>query len=88
VACFEVSEPVDVPDGMVVREVLAHKYAVFTHHGKLDNLHETYKYIYETWVPGSGLALTSPHFDIELYGDHFMFDSDDSAFDIYVAIEG
>lgn len=86
VASFEVSDTNEVPDGMVIRDVPAYKYAVFTHHGKLDNLQKTYKYIYETWLPQSGLKLVSPHFDMELYDDRFEIDSDKSEFDIYVAI--
>ena len=87
VACYEVSDASDIADNMVAREVPAYKYAVFTHHGKLDNLQETYKYIYETWLPQSGVELVSPHFDMELYDDRFEFDSDASEFDIYVAIK-
>jgi len=87
VACFEVSNTNDIPDGMVIRDVPANKYAVFTHHGKLDTLQETYKYIYETWLPQSGLEMASPHFDMEVYDDRFEFDSDKSEFDIYVAVK-
>ena len=87
VACYEVSDFSDIPEGTVVREVPAHKYAVFTHHGKLDNLQETYKYIYETWLPQADVELVSPHFDMELYDDRFLFDDDASEFDVYIAIK-
>ena len=72
---------------MVIREIPAYKYAVFTHHGKLDTLHDTYKYIYETWFPQSGLELTSPHFDMEVYDNRFKLESDKSEFDIYIAVK-
>ncbi|MCP4140670.1 MAG: MerR family transcriptional regulator [Chloroflexi bacterium] len=87
IACYEVSDASGLADNMVAREVPTYKYAVFTHRGKLDTLQDTYKYIYETWLPQSGLELVSPHFDMELYDDRFAFDSDKSEFDIYVAIE-
>ena len=75
-----------MPAGMVYREVPEYKYAVFTHHGKLDHLGETYEYIYNTWLPQSGLEVHPDKFDMELYDERFIPDSDDSAFDIYVAI--
>ena len=87
VSCYEVSDTSNIPDGMVIREIPAYRYAVFTHHGKLDNLQETYKYIYETWFPQSGLELTSPHFDMEVYDDRFEINSDKSEFDIYIAVK-
>ncbi len=87
IACIEVSDVSDVPVGMVVREIPEYKYAVFTHHGKLDKLHDTYKYIYETGLPQSGLEVHEEKFDMELYNDRFIPDSDESAFDILVAIK-
>jgi predicted transcriptional regulator YdeE/DNA-binding transcriptional MerR regulator len=87
IAAAEVEHDQDIPEGMVYREVPAYKYAVFTHHGKLDKLHETYKYIYETWLPQSNLRLHPDKFDMELYDERFIPDSEESAFDIYVALK-
>jgi predicted transcriptional regulator YdeE/DNA-binding transcriptional MerR regulator len=87
VAALEVANDKEVPDGMVYREIPAYKYVVFTHHGKLDKLGETYKYIYETWLPQSEYKNHPDKFDMEVYTDEFMLGSDDSKFYIYVAIE-
>lgn len=87
VACMEVSEVSNIPEGMVVRHIPGYKYAVFTHHGKLDKLGDTYKYIYETWLPQADVELHPDKFDMELYDNRFLFDSDESAFDILVAIK-
>ena len=87
VAASEVAGDQDMPKGMVYREVPEYKYAIFTHHGKLDKLGETYQYIYDTWLPQSGLVVHPDKFDMEFYDDRFIPDSDDSAFDIYVAIQ-
>jgi predicted transcriptional regulator YdeE/DNA-binding transcriptional MerR regulator len=87
VACFEVSDDKDVPAGMVFRQVPAYKYAVFTHHGKLDNLQETYQYIYNTGLAQAGLKLHPDKYDMEVYDEDFKLGSDDSKFYIYVAIE-
>jgi AraC family transcriptional regulator len=87
VAAAEVADNQNIPAGMVYREVPAHKYIVFAHHGKLDKLGETYKYIYETWLPQSEYKLHSDKFDMEVYTEEFDFSSDDSRFYIYVAIQ-
>lgn len=86
-AGFEVADNKDVPAGMVYREVPAHKYAVFTHHGKLDTLGETYQYIYNTGLAQAGLTMHPDKFDMEVYGEDFLLGSDDSRFYIYVAIQ-
>ncbi|HBX69430.1 MAG TPA: hypothetical protein DEH25_08615, partial [Chloroflexi bacterium] len=87
VAACEVSNSQSLPAGMVYREVPEHKYAVFTHYGKLDNLGETYRYIYETWLPQSGLEVHPSRYDMEVYDERFAIDSDDSEFDIYLALK-
>jgi AraC family transcriptional regulator len=86
VACVEVADDRDIPDGMVCREVPAYKYAVFTHHGKLDTLGETYQYIYNTWLPQSGMELNPDKFDMEVYTDEFILGDDKSKFYIWVAL--
>lgn len=87
VAATEVENDEEIPEGMVYREIPDHTYLVFTHHGKLDKLGETYKYIYETWIPQSNHILHPSKFDMEVYTDEFIFNSDESKFYIYVAIE-
>lgn len=87
VACLEVADGKDVPAGMVYRQVPDYKYAVFTHHGKLNTLGETYQYIYNTGLAQAGLTLHPDKFDMEVYDEDFLFDSDDSKFYIYVAIQ-
>lgn len=87
VAAREVADNENIPAGMVYREVPAYKYAVFTHHGKLDNLGETYQYIYNTGLAQSGLQIHPDKYDMEVYDDGFIADSDDSKFYIYVAVQ-
>ncbi|MGA2488690.1 MAG: GyrI-like domain-containing protein [Anaerolineales bacterium] len=86
VACFEVADDKAVPPGMVYRQVPAYKYAVFTHHGKLDNLGETYQFIYNTGLAQTVLKPHPDKFDMEVYDEDFKLGSDDSRFYIYVAI--
>ena len=87
VSAAPVADDRDIPKGMVYREVPEYKYAVFTHHGKLDKLGETYEYIYNTWLPQSGQQLHPDKFDMEVYDKDFELGSDESKFYIYVAIQ-
>jgi predicted transcriptional regulator YdeE/DNA-binding transcriptional MerR regulator len=87
VAACEVADDKVIPEGMVYREVPEYKFAVFTHHGKLDKLGETYEYIYNTWLPQSKLEVHPDKYDMEVYDERFIPDSDDSEFDIYVALK-
>jgi len=86
VAGFEVADDTLIPPGMVFRQVPAYKYIVFTHHGKLDNLGETYQYIYNTGVAQAGVKMHPDRFDMEVYDNDFKLGADDSKFYIYVAI--
>jgi predicted transcriptional regulator YdeE/DNA-binding transcriptional MerR regulator len=87
VACYSVEPGTQVPEGMAMRQIPEYKYAVFTHKGKPHNLGETYRYIYETWLPQSGVELHADKFDMELYDQRFIPNSDESEFDILVAVK-
>ena len=87
IAATEVKDNQNIPEGMVYREVSEYQYAVFTHQGTLVKLSETFEYIYNTWLPQSGFEVHPDKFDMELYDEHFILDSDASALDIYVAIK-
>ncbi len=86
IAAFEVPNEENIPEGMVYREVPEYKYAVFTHHGRLDKLGDTYEYIFNTWLPQSGLEVHPDKYDMEIYDERFLSDSDKSELDIYVAV--
>jgi predicted transcriptional regulator YdeE/DNA-binding transcriptional MerR regulator len=86
VSGLEVAGDKGLPAGMVYREVPAHKYAVFTHHGKLDTLGETYQYIYNTGLAQAGLQIHPDKFDMEVYDKDFTLNSDESKFYICVAV--
>ncbi len=46
-----------IPEGMVAKVIPQGKYVVFTHKGSIHKLQETYKYIWEMWIPFSKLEL-------------------------------
>jgi predicted transcriptional regulator YdeE/DNA-binding transcriptional MerR regulator len=87
VAAVEVTDDRQVPAGMVYREVPEHKYAIFTHHGPLERLGETYEYIYNTGLSQAGLQIHPDKYDMEVYTEDFMPDSEASKLYIYVAIQ-
>lgn len=87
VACVEVPNGENIPAGMIYREVPAHKYAVFTHHGKLDTLHDTFDYIFNTGLAQAGLQAHPSGLEMEVYKDYFVAGSDDSKMYIYVALQ-
>ncbi len=86
IAAVEAVEGREIPEGMIVRDIEASKYAVFTHKGKLDNLTETYKHIFGVWSKQENVKLKAGHM-FELYDEHFKYGQDDSEMDIYVPIE-
>ncbi|MDD4029419.1 MAG: GyrI-like domain-containing protein [Caldisericia bacterium] len=83
----------DIPQGMKGITIPAGKYAVFTHKGKLDTLHQTYADIYQKWIPEMKLVPRSlpdipfQNLDYEYYDERFMVDDDNSEFDICIAIK-
>jgi predicted transcriptional regulator YdeE/DNA-binding transcriptional MerR regulator len=86
VASLKVDSEEDIPEGMVVRHIPAARYAVFTHIGSLDKLKDTYNYIYQTWVPQSGMQLVG-NLDFEYYNQDFNDFAPDSRFYIYVPVK-
>ena len=85
-AALMVNSTDDIPEGMTYKNIPAHKYAKFTHKGKLDKLGETYNYIYQNWLPKSEYKHDGKAIELEWYDNRFKVDSDESEFDIYISI--
>ena len=83
-AGMEVSSTEDIPDGMESWEVTAGKYAVFP--CTLKTIGETYKYAFETWLPGSDYEYMQG-IDFEFYDEDFDADVEDSTLYIYIPIK-
>ncbi|MBL7051417.1 GyrI-like domain-containing protein [Candidatus Woesearchaeota archaeon] len=85
VACAEVSDFEEVPEGMEKVEIPAENCFVFIHKGKLDKLGETYgvimKIILETKKKQKG------EFWIEFYDYRWKGDKDESEFEIWIPVE-
>ncbi len=84
-ACVEVSDLDNIPDGMTGKVVPASRYAVFEHKGKAQDLTATYGRIYEKDMPATGFK--QKKIWLELYDERFKHDSDDSVMEIWISIE-
>ena len=67
-AGFEVTTALDLPPGMEKWDVPQQQYAIFP--CTLKTIHETYQYIFDTWLPQSGYARADGP-DFEFYGEEF-----------------
>ncbi|MDD1012848.1 GyrI-like domain-containing protein [Pseudomonas rubra] len=67
-------------------ELKARRYAVFEHHGSLDNLKVTFEAIWKDWVPVSGETVANaPEF--ERYGKDFSPYDSNSVMEIWLPLE-
>jgi AraC family transcriptional regulator len=82
ITCVEVDDFSYIPKGMITKVIPPSKYAVFTHKGSIEELKNTYNYIYGAWLPYSGYQLAELD-TIELYN----FDNQNSILDIYIPIK-
>ncbi|OPA72991.1 hypothetical protein BVG16_31010 [Paenibacillus selenitireducens] len=64
----EVSSTEDIPDEMVVREIPANTYVLFTFNGPFENAGAVHAYLYSTWLKESGYELAGLY-NIEIYDE-------------------
>jgi AraC family transcriptional regulator len=85
-AAVEVTEIDTVPDEMETITVSGGLYAVFLHKGAANKGHETYGYIFKTWLPDSIYTLDNrPH--IAIMGKKYKNEDPDSEEDIWIPIK-
>ncbi len=82
IAGFKMVEGAPVPQGMVVVDVPANRYAVFAHRGTLEDLMQTYHNICDVWFPSSGYTPAGVY-DMEVYTEEFKGNTAESVFYIY-----
>ncbi|MFN7116228.1 MAG: GyrI-like domain-containing protein [Saprospiraceae bacterium] len=64
-AAVEVTQVVNLPEGMELLTVPAGTYAVFVHHEPAHTFPQTSQYIFGTWLPQSAYELDQrPHFEV------------------------
>lgn len=84
-AGMEVSTTQHAPADMLSMDLPAGDYAVFEHHGALDNLHDTYQAIYEQWFAKADYKPRGD-FDFELYDERFDYGKPESVMEIWVPV--
>jgi len=85
-AVCEVSQISTLPADMVSIVISKSKYAKFTHKGNVKNINNTVNYIYSSWLMQSSKRHTYGA-DIEIYGDQYIPDSDESVIYYMIPIE-
>jgi AraC family transcriptional regulator len=79
-----------LPEGMGRMRIPAQSYVVFTHVGPLSGLSASWRWIWEEWLPGSGMTPADTP-DFEVYGEGFDPDTGSGLVEIWfpvVAPEG
>ncbi|MBW6513185.1 MAG: GyrI-like domain-containing protein [Candidatus Syntrophosphaera sp.] len=84
-AGVEVTELKDVPAGMESLLIPASDHAVFEHLGTLENLQQTYHFIYNQWLPQSEYVMLGSQ-DFELYDQRFKYGLPDSVMEIWIPV--
>lgn len=86
-AGVQVGSTEGLPAGMTFVEVPAQTYAVFTHTGNPSGLFNTFRRIYEEWLPANQLQPVESY-EFEFYGERFFGpDNEQSETDIYIPIK-
>lgn len=84
-AAMEVSDNMEVPEGMESYFLSGGLYAVFLHKGGLENFRETFHFIYSEWMPTSGYTVDHrEHF--ERLGDKYKNNDPDSEEEIWIPV--
>lgn len=85
-AAVEVTSHCLVPAGLESFATFGGLYAVFLHHGAASEAPETYKFIFETWLPDSGYIIADrPHFAI--MGEKYKDENADSEEEIWIPVK-
>ncbi len=85
-AVIEVSDLESPPKGMVSIEIPESNYASFMHKGNVKNIDNTVNYIYSSWLMQSGKR-HSYGADLEIYGEGYIPDSDESVIHYAIPIK-
>lgn len=85
-AAVEVADLAEVPEGMEAYPLEGGLYAVFLYRGTPATFHETWQYIFLTWLPQSAYDLDNrAHF--EVLGDKYKHNDPESEEEIWIPIK-
>lgn len=84
-AAIQVTDFDSIPDKMEPLKIPCGLYAVFLYKGKASEAAETYRYIFETWIPNSDYELGNrPHFAI--MGEKYKNEDPNSEEELWIPI--
>lgn len=84
-AAMEVTDVKNLPPDMEPLLIPGGLYAVFIHRGPASGGEKTYRYIFETWLPGSPFLIDNrPHFAV--MGEKYKKDDPDSEEEIWIPV--
>jgi AraC family transcriptional regulator len=75
-----------VPNELGRMRVPAARYAVFLHEGNVATIRDTWKQIFESWLPSSGMQ-SSETPDFEVYGERFDGATGEGGVEIWLGIK-
>lgn len=85
-ATIEVSDFESIPNEMETFTLTSGLYAVFVYKGLANAAAQTFRYIFETWLPDSGYVLDNrPHF--EVLGEKYKNEDPNSEEEIWIPIK-
>ncbi|AKJ98920.1 MULTISPECIES: GyrI-like domain-containing protein [Pseudomonas fluorescens group] len=86
IAGVEISRLDDLPEQFRWIEIQPARYAVFEHKGPLKQLPETFRYIWDVWLPQSGhAAADAPEF--ERYSEDFNPKTGEGSLEIWIPLQ-
>jgi AraC family transcriptional regulator len=84
-AVMEVTDIETIPEGMEPFILKGGLYAVFIHKGPASSGEYTFRYIFDTWLPGSGYKIDyRPHF--EILGEKYKHEDPSSEEEIWIPV--
>lgn len=85
-AVVEVADFTEVPDGMSAYLLKGGLYAVFLHIGPASAFRQTFQFIFNTWLPGSGYEVDQrEHF--EILGSNYKNNDPNSEEEVWIPIK-
>ena len=75
-----------IPRDLGRMRVPAVRYAVFRHEGNVATIRETWKQVFEGWLPKSGLQSAQTP-DFEVYGEHFDGTTGEGGVEIWLGVK-
>jgi len=85
-ACIEVGEDYDPPEGISCQPIPTSDYVVFEHHGPVSLLGQTIQRAYNEWLPQLKLRPTGC-FDLERYDERFQLNEPESVMEFWIPIQ-